>query len=70
MELSKQSVAVLNKVNDYLKRRIEAIEGMTFFSEDYREGYSEAMSEINWFIASAIEVNGESKVVSMEIGEE
>ena len=70
MELSKQSVAVLNKVNDYLKRRTKAIEGMTFFSEDYREGYVEAMSEINWFIASAIEVNGESKVVSMEIEEE
>ena len=70
MELSKQSVAVLNKVTDYLKRRTEAIEGMTFFSEDYREGYVEAMSEINWFINSAIEVNGESKVVSMEIEEE
>ena len=60
MELSKQSVAVLNKVNDYLKRRTEAIEGMTFFSEGYREGYVEAMSEINWFINSAIEVNGEA----------
>ena len=70
MGLSKQSVAVLNKVNDYLKRRTEAIEGMTFFSEDYREGYVEAMIEINWFINSAIEVNGESKVVSMEIEEE
>ena len=70
MELSKQSVAVLNKVNDYLKHRTKAIEGMTFFSEDYREGYSEAMSEINWFIDSTIEVNGESKVVSMEIEEE
>ena len=70
MELSKQSVAVLNKVNDYLKRRTEAIEGMTFFSEDYREGYVEAMSEINWFINSAIEVNGESNVVSMELKEE
>jgi hypothetical protein len=60
MELSKQSVAVLNKVNDYVKRRTEAIEGMTFLSEDYREGYSEAMSEIHWFITSAIEVNGEA----------
>ena len=37
MGLSKQSVAVLNKVNDYLKRRTEAIEGMTFFSEAYRK---------------------------------
>ena len=70
MELSKQSVAVLTKVNDYLNRRSEAITGMTFFTEDYREGYSEAMSEIHWYIASAIEVNGESKVVSMEIEEE
>ena len=59
MNLQDQSKFVLNKVNDYIKRRIEHIEKMCFFNDDYKEGYTEAMSEIHWFIQSAIEVNSE-----------
>ena len=61
MILQDQSKFVLNKVNDYIKRRIEHIEKMSFFNDDYKEGYTEAMSEINWFIQSAIEVNSEEE---------
>ena len=66
MILQDQSKFVLNKVNDYIKRRIEHIEKMCFFNDDYKEGYTEAMSEIHWFIQSAIEVNSEEEKIRMD----